>query len=105
MAKKTVLISDLSGEMIPEGKGATARLTYSDAQRGVCELHLTGQEAERLTSKGRSVARKGRRPKAAAEGANSDSPSDGIPSWPPTGSRAFVQRDHRRRSRATSRNR
>jgi hypothetical protein len=65
MAKKTVLVSDLSGEMISEGKGATARITYSDARRGVYELHLTEQEAERLTSKGRSVARRGRRPKAA----------------------------------------
>ena len=65
MAKKTVVVSDLSGEMISEGKGATARITYSDARRGVNELHLTEQEAERLTSKGRSVARRGRRPRAA----------------------------------------
>jgi hypothetical protein len=65
MAKKTVLASDLPGEMISEGKGATARITYSEARPGVYELHLTDQEAERLTSKGRSVAGKGRRPKAA----------------------------------------
>ncbi len=61
MAKKTVLVSDMSGQEIPEGKGATVRITFVDARKGVRELDLTDSEAERLG--GRSVARRGRRPK------------------------------------------
>jgi hypothetical protein len=64
MAKKTVLVSDMSGQEIPEGKGATVRITFQDARKGVRELDVTDAEAERLG--GRSVARRGRRPKAAA---------------------------------------
>lgn len=62
MAKKTVLISDMSGKEIPDGKGATIRITFRDARKGVRELDVTDDEAERLG--GRSVARRGRRPKS-----------------------------------------
>lgn len=64
MAKKTVLISDMSGKEIPEGKGATIRVTFRDARKGVRELDVTDEEAERLG--GRSVARRGRRPKSSS---------------------------------------
>ena len=64
MARKTVLVSDMSGKEIPDGKGATIRITFRDARKGVRELDVTDEEAERLG--GRSVARRGRRPKAAA---------------------------------------
>jgi hypothetical protein len=64
VAKKTVLISDMSGKEIPDGKGATIRITFRDARKGVRELDVTDEEAERLG--GRSVARRGRRPKSAA---------------------------------------
>lgn len=65
MARKTVLVSDISGKEIAEGKGATIRITYRDARKGVRELDVTDDEAENLASKGRSVARRGRRPKGA----------------------------------------
>ena len=64
MARKTVLVSDMSGSEIPEGKGATVRITFRDARKGVRELDVTDDEAEKLG--GRSVARRGRKPKAAA---------------------------------------
>lgn len=64
MAKKTVLVSDMSGESIPDGKGAKVRITFNDARKGVRELDLTDSEADALG--GRSVARRGRRPKASA---------------------------------------
>jgi len=64
VAKKTVLISDMSGNEIPDGKGATIRITFRDARKGVRELDVTDEEAERLG--GRSVARRGRRPKSAS---------------------------------------
>ena len=64
VARKTVLVSDMSGKEIPDGKGATIRITFRDARKGVRELDVTDEEAERLG--GRSVARRGRRPKVAA---------------------------------------
>jgi hypothetical protein len=63
LARKTVLVSDMSGAEIPEGKGATVRITFRDARKGVRELDVTDTEAEGLG--GRNVARRGRRPKAA----------------------------------------
>ncbi len=64
MARKTVLISDKSGAEIPDGKGATIRITFHDARKGVRELDVTDAEADELG--GRQVARRGRRPKSAA---------------------------------------
>jgi hypothetical protein len=61
VARKTIRISDLSGEEIGEGKGATIRVTFADARKGVRELDVTDAEAEKLG--GRSVARRGRKPK------------------------------------------
>jgi len=63
MARKTIRISDMNGEEIPEGKGATVRITYRDARKGVRELDVTDAEAEKFG--GRHVARRGRKPKAA----------------------------------------
>jgi hypothetical protein len=64
LARKTVLVSDMSGAEIAEGKGATVRITFRDARKGVRELDVTDAEAESLG--GRNVARRGRRPKAAS---------------------------------------
>jgi hypothetical protein len=62
MAKKTVLVSDMSGQAIDEGKGATIRIVFRDARKGVRELDVTDGEAEELG--GRQVKRRGRRPKS-----------------------------------------
>lgn len=64
MAKKTIRVSDKSGREIPDGRGATVRITFADARKGVRELDLTDDEADELG--GRHVARRGRRPKTAA---------------------------------------
>ena len=64
MARKTVLVSDISGQEIPEGKGATVRITFRDARKGVRELDVTDEEADGMG--GRNVARRGRRPKSAS---------------------------------------
>ena len=64
MARKTVLVSDISGSEIPEGKGAVVRITFRDARKGVRELDVTDEEAENMG--GRSVARRGRKPKSAS---------------------------------------
>jgi hypothetical protein len=65
VAKKTVTISDQSGAIIQDGKGATVRITFNDNRKGVRELHLTDAEAEKLG--GRPVARRGRRPGISAK--------------------------------------
>lgn len=64
MARKTVLVSDESGQEIPDGKGARVRIIFNDARKGVRELDLTDAEAEKLG--GRPVARRGRKPKSAS---------------------------------------
>jgi hypothetical protein len=65
VARKTVLVSDISGQEIAEGKGATIRITFHDARKGVRELDVTDAEAEKMG--GRQVARRGRRPKSATQ--------------------------------------
>jgi len=62
LAKKTVLVSDMSEQEIEDGKGATIRIVFRDARKGVRELDVTDAEAERL--RGRQVERRGRRPKS-----------------------------------------
>jgi hypothetical protein len=66
VAKKTVRVSDISGQEIADGKGALVRITFSDARKGVVELDVTDAEGEDLGRKGRRVARRGRKPAAAA---------------------------------------
>ena len=53
----------MSGQEIPDGKGALVRITFADARRGSRELDVTDAEAEKLG--GRQVARRGRKPKTA----------------------------------------
>ena len=48
MAKKVVRVSDISGDEIPEGRGATVRITFADARKGARELDVTDAEAEKL---------------------------------------------------------
>jgi hypothetical protein len=64
MAKKVVLVSDLSGEEIQEGRGAKVRITFEDARSGSIELDVTAEEGRVMGAKGRQVARRGRRPKS-----------------------------------------
>lgn len=64
MARKTVLVCDDCGKEVGEGKGATLRLTYSDARRGAKQADLCDECSAKLP--GRAAARRGRRPKSAA---------------------------------------
>lgn len=49
---------------VPEGRGAVMRLNYTDARRGSKQADLCDDCAAGMP--GHSVARRGRRPKAAA---------------------------------------
>ena len=64
MARKVLLVSDLSGQPIEDGKGAKVRITYDDARKGSIELDLTAEEADEWAKNGRRTARRGRRPRA-----------------------------------------
>jgi hypothetical protein len=65
MARQTVLVSDLSGRAIEEGKAAKIRLSFDDARRGAYELDASVDEVQDLMAKGRKVGRRGRKPKGA----------------------------------------
>ena len=64
MARKTVLVCDNCGAEIDESKGAVMRINFNDARRGSKQADLCDDCAGKLP--GQSVARRGRRPKAAA---------------------------------------
>ena len=61
MAKKTVLVSDLSGKEIADPKdGASVMITFNDARKGVIRLDVLGSEVADLAAKGTSQKRRGR---------------------------------------------
>lgn len=64
MAKKTVLVSDLSGKEIDEKDAAQIVIRYKDARKGQVVLDATADEVEDLARKGQRQARRARRPKA-----------------------------------------
>ncbi len=66
MARRTVLVSDMSEQEIEDGKGAQVTIKFTDARKGTIVLDVTDQEGEELGRKGRRQARRGRRPKAMA---------------------------------------
>jgi hypothetical protein len=66
MARKTVFVSDLSGDAIEEGKAAKIRISFDDARKGSYEIDATADEAMELGRKGRQVARRGRKPKSSS---------------------------------------
>jgi hypothetical protein len=68
MARRTLLVSDLSGEEISEGKGATVTISFRDARKGTIVLDLTDSEAEQMGAKGRRQAKRGRRSKYLSPG-------------------------------------
>lgn len=64
MARKSIIVSDISGREIRDPKdSAKVAISYGDARRGRVELDVLADEVNDLASKGRKVARRGRRPK------------------------------------------
>ncbi len=64
MARKTVVVSDLSGEQILDGKGAHVTIRFNDVRKGMIVLDVTDAEAESMGARGRKQARRGRRPRS-----------------------------------------
>jgi hypothetical protein len=78
LARKTVLVSDLSGAEIEEGKGAQVTIKFYDARRGTIVLDVTDSEAEQMGAKGRRQARRGRRPRSTTEVSSGSKPIEGV---------------------------
>ena len=66
MARKMVLVSDLSGKEIEDGNAATLTAKFSDARRGILIMDVTADEAKQLMPNARQMQRRGRRPKSEA---------------------------------------
>ncbi len=64
MARKSIFVSDLSGNEIPEGRGAQVSIKFNDARKGTIVLDVTDEEGEEMGRTGRKQARRRRRPKA-----------------------------------------
>jgi hypothetical protein len=68
MARKTVFVSDLTGEQIDEKDAAQLVISYRDARRGRVVLDANASEVEDLARRGSKQARRGRKPKQPASG-------------------------------------
>ena len=67
MARKTIYVSDLTGNEIDEKNAATVTIRYADARRGQVVLDVNADEVADLAAKGTRQARRGRKPKEQAE--------------------------------------
>ena len=63
MARKTILVSDLTGKEISARDAAQVVIKYADARRGIVVLDVNASEVDDLATKGTKQARRGRRPK------------------------------------------
>ena len=63
MARKTIFVSDLTGEAIDDKKAAKLTITFADARKGQVVLDVNEDEVADLAAKGQTQARRGRRPK------------------------------------------
>ena len=66
MARKTVLVSDLTGKEIDDANAAQLVINYRDARRGRVVLDVNADEVDDLARRGTKQARRGRKPKAAS---------------------------------------
>jgi hypothetical protein len=78
MGKKSIFVSDLSGEEIADGKGAQVTIRFNDARKGTIVLDVTDSEAEQMGKRGRKQARRGRRPKSVSEVPSGSKPIEAV---------------------------
>jgi hypothetical protein len=64
MARRTILVSDLTGREIGERDAAQVVIKYADARRGQIVLDVNASEVDDLAAKGTRQARRGRKPKS-----------------------------------------
>jgi hypothetical protein len=58
----TIIRSDLSGEIVPEGEAAVITISFADGRRNTVELDVAESEVGDLLGRGREIKRRGRRP-------------------------------------------
>jgi hypothetical protein len=75
MARKVVLVSDLTGREIDAKDAATVTIRYSDARKGQVVLDVNASEVADIASKGTKQARRGRRPMEVPSGSK---PIEGV---------------------------
>jgi hypothetical protein len=63
MARKTILVSDLTGKEIEEKNAAKITINFSDARKGTIVIDANETEISDLVSTGTRQARRGRKPK------------------------------------------
>jgi hypothetical protein len=63
VAKKTILVSDLTGKEVDAKDAAQVVINYADARKGRVVLDVNASEVEDLARKGLRQARRGRKPK------------------------------------------
>jgi hypothetical protein len=64
VARKSIIVSDISGREIRDEKDAAkVAINYGDARRGRVELDVLASEVDDLAGKGRKVAKRGRKPR------------------------------------------
>jgi hypothetical protein len=66
MSRKTILVSDISGEEIEDREAVQITIRFADPRRGQVVLDARASEVEELAAKGRKQARRGRRPRSEA---------------------------------------
>jgi hypothetical protein len=64
MSRKTILVSDLTGQEIDTKDAAQLIIRYSDARRGQVILDVSAADVEYLAERGQRQARRGRKPRA-----------------------------------------
>jgi hypothetical protein len=66
MARRTIIVSDLTGKQVDEKDAAKVTITYADARRGQVVLDVNASEVEDWAGRGTRQARRGRRPKSSS---------------------------------------
>ncbi|MGH3429626.1 MAG: hypothetical protein ACRDQZ_19000 [Mycobacteriales bacterium] len=66
MARKTIFVSDISGQEIQDGEAAQVIIKYQDARRGQVVLDVIASEVDDFARRGTKQARRGRKPKTTA---------------------------------------
>ena len=77
MARKVVVVSDLSGAEIDADNAAVVTIRYADARRGQVVLDVNASEVEELARKGTKQARRGRKPRYLSPGVYVEEVSSG----------------------------
>jgi hypothetical protein len=77
MARKVVLVSDLSGEEIDMKDAAVITIRYADARRGRVVLDVNASEVEDMARKGTKQGRRARRPRYVSPGVYIEEVSSG----------------------------